>query len=339
MPAGIQITDQYDALLTTTLRKYRKKLVNNIFGPTHFLKWLMRARGNGKDIGTFDTVDGGYKIVEHLMYGKNTTFDWMATGYSEIDTTPQEGLTIAEFAWREIAGTITISRKEKRQNSGEAQMISLLKAKTQQAEMSARDKFSQALFANITASPAAALDSVLLHVSSAASTTTTGGVSGATYSWWRNHLQSVGAYSTNLENYMRTAKNTLSKWGSGIDCIVCTQTALEYYESLGITLKRFPVVRNEKAELDLGFEVFKYKGADMFFDFDFATNTPATGETMLFINSQFMRLVMDKESNFIVTDFIEPDNQTAYVAKLLCMANLTISNRAAHGILYGISAS
>ena len=91
--------------------------------------------------------------------------------------------------------------------------------------------------------------------------------------------------------------------------------------------------------MDLGFDVLKYKGADLFFDFDFATNTPATGESMICGSSKHIKLVMDKESNFITTDFIEPENQTAKVAKVLAMGNLTIDNRASFGILHGITAS
>jgi hypothetical protein len=60
---------------------------------------------------------------------------------------------------------------------------------------------------------------------------------------------------------------------------------------------------------------------------------------MILLQSEHIRLVMDKETNFITTDTIEPENQTAYVAKILAMANLVIDNRAAFGLLHGIDAS
>lgn len=332
---GISVTDQYDALLTTTLRKYRKKLIDNIFEPMHFLKWLTKTRGKGKDVGTFDLYDGGHEIVEHLMYGKNSTIDFYS-GYDPLDTTPQEGLTIAKFKIRELGGTISISRREQRMNSGEAQMINLLKAKTQQAEMSIKDKISEKLFADITTEPTEDIDSILLLVSSTPTTTTCGGVSGETYAWWRNAQADCGAYGANLVSKMRTMYNDCTKSGTEPDAIVCTQTAIEYYESLGVPGKQFV---NDAKTADLGFQVLTYKGADMFWDPDFATDTPETGESMLFLSSKHIKLRTDKETNFITTEFIEPENQTAKVAKVLWMGNLTIDSRRAHGVLHGIDAS
>lgn len=332
---GISVTDQYDALLTTTLRKYRKKLVDNIFEPMHFLKWLTKTRGKGKEVGTFDLYNGGHEIVEHLLYGKNTTIDFYS-GYDTLDTTPQEGLTIAKFKVRELGGTISISRREQRQNAGEAQMINLLKAKVNQAEMSLKDKISQKLFADITSEPTSDIDSVLLLVSSSPSTTTCGGVSGVTYAWWRNQQADCGAYGTNMLAKMRTMYNDCQKSGSAPDALVCTQTAFEYYESFGVTAKQFT---NEQKSMDMGFEVLKFKGADLFWDPDFATNTPETGESILFLNSKHIKFCTDKETNFITTEFIEPENQTAKVAKVLWMGNLTIDARRAHGVLHGIDAS
>lgn len=325
---GISVTDTYDALLSTTLRNYSRKLRDNIFNSFPYLKWLL-----SKDRVQYE--DGGYQIVEHLLYGKNTTFK-SKSAYGVLDTTPQEGITVAIYDWKEIGGTISISRKEKRQNSGKQQLLNLLKAKINQAEMSCKDQFSAQLFANLSSEPATDLTPLLLICSNSPSTTTVGNVSGVTYAWWRNYAASVGAYGSNLTDKMRTAFNTTSAGGASFpDCVLCTQTAYEYYESLGETEKRFV---NEQRSLDLGFTVLQYKGADMFWDAAFATNTPATGESMAMLNSENIRLVIDKESDFVTTDFIEPENQTASVAKVLVMANQVCNNRRKLGLLYGITA-
>lgn len=334
---GITVSDQYDALLSTTLRNYRKQLINNILGPMRFLKWLMRARANGKETGTFDLQDGGYEIMQPVMYGTNSTFDFYS-GYETIDTTPQEGITVCRTRWAELGGTIAISRREQRQNSTKHQILNLLKAKVEQAEMSAKDKLNSKLFANISAEPATDINSILLFASNTPSTTTACGISGNTYSWWRNYQADVGAYATNLEDKMRVAVNTVGKWAP-VDFWLCTQTAYEYYESLGTSQKRFPMLSNEKATLDLGFDVLKYKGADLFFDFDFATATPVTGESMICGSSKHLKLIMDKERNFTTGDFVQPENQTAKVAIIDAMGNLFTNLRASLGLLHGIDAS
>ena len=51
------------------------------------------------------------------------------------------------YEWRELGGTISISRKEERQNSGEAAIIGLLKSKIMQAEMSMREEINRQLVA------------------------------------------------------------------------------------------------------------------------------------------------------------------------------------------------
>lgn len=327
--AGISVTDTYDALLSTTLRNYSRKLRDNIFNAFRFLKWL-------KAKGRVQYEDGGTYIMEHILYGKNTTTK-AYSGYEALDVTPQDGVTMAQYNWREYGGTIAISRAEKRKNSGKHRLLSLLDAKTQQAESSLQDTITTDLFANISSTPSKAIDGIFLHASNTPSTTTLGSISGATYVWWRNYQQSVGAYANNLESYMRTGFNSVSSGGADYpNCVLCSQTAYEYYESLGVGGKRFV---DDQKSMDLGFEVLKFKGADMFWDAGIASNVPATGESMIILNSKAIHLVIDKESDFIITDFIEPDNQTAYVAKILAMLNLVTNRRASLGLLYGISAS
>ena len=81
---GISVTDQYDALLSTTLKNYSRKLRDNIFNGFPTLKWL-RSKGR------VQMEDGGTHIIEHLLYGTNTTFA-SYSHYGTIDTTPLAAL-------------------------------------------------------------------------------------------------------------------------------------------------------------------------------------------------------------------------------------------------------
>lgn len=95
---GISVTDVYDALLSTTLKSYSRQFRDNIFNKFTFLKWLT-AKNRVKH------EDGGTHIVEHLLYGKNTTIKAYAD-YESLDTTPQEGVTIALYNWIPVASGI-----------------------------------------------------------------------------------------------------------------------------------------------------------------------------------------------------------------------------------------
>lgn len=56
------LTDQYDALLTTTARNYMPRLRDNVTKSSKYIAWLQdrdRLRG----------VDGGERVQVPLMYG------------------------------------------------------------------------------------------------------------------------------------------------------------------------------------------------------------------------------------------------------------------------------
>jgi len=126
----MSITDTYNALLTTTLRAYRPKMVDNITRGLPLLWWLT-------DKGRKRTQDGGHSIVVPLMYGTNSTVKAFE-GYDTLDVTPQDGITAAIYYWKNISASITISRDEERKNSGQYKLIDLLETKTMQAEKAMR---------------------------------------------------------------------------------------------------------------------------------------------------------------------------------------------------------
>mgnify|MGYP003149569457 CR=1 FL=1 len=83
--APSQNTINYDALLTTTLFKYRPTMVDNIFKDSVFLASL-------REMGGVEMQNGGERIAQPLMYGTNNTVKSYAN-YQTLDTTPQEGIS------------------------------------------------------------------------------------------------------------------------------------------------------------------------------------------------------------------------------------------------------
>src|SRR5690349_22170622 len=119
----------FDTLASTTLKNYRRQLADNITG--HNVLWYML-----KEKGFVREEDGGTTIVEPLLIGRNTTVK-SYKGYDVIDTTPQTGITAAEYEWKQIAGSVTISGEEEFKNMGsKTRILSLLESKIQQLELS-----------------------------------------------------------------------------------------------------------------------------------------------------------------------------------------------------------
>src|SRR5262245_48482818 len=127
------------SLTTTTLQLIRKRMADNIFKANPLGAWFLMK-------GRVKIENGGKRIDEPLIYATNKTVK-AYKGYDRLDVTPTEELTTAQFSWRQIAGTISLSGLEDLQNSGEQQVFNLLKAKIKIADMSLRQFFAEKLLA------------------------------------------------------------------------------------------------------------------------------------------------------------------------------------------------
>ena len=350
-------TTYYDALFTTTLMAHRRTMVDNIFKEKAFLAYLKMA-------GAKSTQDGGERVAIPLMYGDNDT---VAThgGYSLIDTTPQEGMTTAFCEWAEIAGSISISRREQRQNSGEGRLLNLLEKKTEQAQMTMAEKLNndmvQGTVNTATFVPDQAEDGTygvlpLGYWFPKANGTdpVAGGNCGniaRSNPWWR-HRTAIGdtgtaetgnSFALNITTYagMKVALRRLYYYcargtGGAPDLGILDQVTYETYEN---ALDQSVRYMNTKMA-DMGFDNIKLKGATLLWDEqvpDVEAGTVAiTKGTAWLLNTKFYGLMVDSETDIVTTPFIEPENQTAKTAKVLFMGNTWVSNMRKHGVLYAL---
>jgi hypothetical protein len=228
--AGLSETRTWDAVLTTTLANYREKLIDNIFDDYPFLSWINGKLGRamrGQNDNVKRVIDGGESIVEHLLYETNSTVD-SYSGYEQVDVTPQEGMTIARYNWKQYSAAISISGLERRQNMGEARMLNLLEAKAQQAEMSLRDRMSQNSFGDGTGNGGKDLTGLDALIST---TTTVGGLAPGTFTWWQASVNaSGGSFAAGGVDAMRTKFNDVSFGNDKPDAIFTDQTTFERYE-------------------------------------------------------------------------------------------------------------
>ena len=355
--APSQNTIYYDALLSTTLMAYRKTLYDNIFKDSAFLAYLRMSDCIVKQ-------NGGERAAMPLMYGKNETVK-VHGGYEVINTTPQDGLTTAFYEWAEIAGSITISRKEERQNAGEGRLLNLLEAKTKQAEMSMREALNAGLLLG-TVSSSTFIENTSLNGSKGLiplpmflrklnatdpTSGSIGNISGASNSWWRHHTGYVNNetvtgqdFKLNISTYkgwhtaLRRMYNYCSRGSGGPpDLVVMDQVSHETYENALDDKIRYG---NTKMA-DMGFDNIKLRGATCLWDEqvpDIYTGTAGiTVGTAFFVNTDFYKLIIDSETDIITTPFVEPENQTAKTAKVLFMGQACVSNMRKHGVIGGVS--
>ena len=144
--------------------------------------------------------------------------------------------------------------------------------------------------------------------------------------WWRNQQTAGGAFSISDMNTM------YNDCGDGVDppnFLLSGQTVFEYYENSQVGQIRYA----DSRMADAGFDNMLYKQKPWIYDDNIGTT-----DALYFLNSKYLYLCLKTGADFRTTDFIEPDNQAAKVAKILLMGQLVSDNRRRLGVLTAITA-
>ncbi len=311
-----------DTELSLTLHNRRAEVIDNIFQGTPFLYALSRMGGT-------KTVDGGLEMVTPIRMSKNSTAGSFQN-YDILDTTPQNNETSTRYEPTGEYATISISWMEEKKNRGRGRLLNLLDQKIDDATDSLRDKLNIHL---LQAQPSAgskdpnSITELIDEAPSAdpARTSAIGNIGNAN-TWWRNKATSGGAFSV---ADMNTMFNDVSDGSDFPSFLLTGQTPYEYYENSQVGQIRYQDTRMA----DAGFPSLAYKNVPLLWD-------PQIGNTdeIYFINTKYYKLCTYQEGDFVTTDFVEPDNQAAKVAKILWMGNATCDNRRRCGTLHGITA-
>jgi hypothetical protein len=307
------VNANYDALLTTTLANYRDTLEDNISREVGLWSYLSR-----KD--RIKTKDGGHKIVIPLLYGKNSTSASYSM-YETLDTDPQDGISAAEYPWKSHAVSISIAGLEEAMNSGENEVIDLLEAKIQQAEMSAADDFATMFASDGTGNSAKDFLGVAALVGDEASdVTVVGGIDATTAGneFWRSHVNRTVEVLSLAR--MGTAFNAASRGSNQPDGVFSGGTLYEKHVSLLQPIQRISDPKTGEA----GFRNILFMGAPHVADA--ALETLEVG-SVYFLNSKFLGITKLKDVWLKNGPFQKPTNVDARIAQITSYANMWISNR------------
>lgn len=311
----------YDDIFTTTLEKRSRKLADNVSKNNALLSRLSAK-------GKIRTIDGGSKILEELEYGEGDMF-WYG-GYDQINYTPKQLFTSAEYALKLCAVPVAISGEDKLKNSGKEQMINLFEKRIENAEKTMKNKLSAALYGDGTGSSGKEIGGLRLLVADAPETGVVGGIDRASNEFWRNQSVSAAVTSENIlakmdEIYLKCCRGTDKP-----DLIVADNVMYSAYEQALQPNQRFTDPKMAEA----GFTSLKFKGADVVFDGGQGGACPS--KHMYFLNTDYIYLRPHKDRNMTV---IGGDrmaiNQDALYRIIGWAGNLTMSNAALQGVLIG----
>jgi hypothetical protein len=314
----------FSELVTTTFRKHQKELNDAVSNNNALLRRLY-------DRGQVKHLDGGLTIVEPLEYAENGTYQ-RYSGYDILDIGASDVMTSAEFAWRQIAISITASGEDLRKNSGDSRIINLVKSRMKNAIHTFKNNFSVDLYSDGT------LPNQINGLQALVADTglgTVGGINASTWAFWRNKVQSAAA-PIQGGGAVTVSETTIEKqimlplWLEMVrgsdkpDLIVADNNYYMHFEASQLSLKRY----TESGSKTAGFPSLKYKTADVIYD----GGSGIPDDHMYFLDTNNLYLVAHKDADMDMMPEVGSYNQDAVVKTILWMGNLAVSNRARQGV-------
>lgn len=314
----------FTELVTTTFRKHRKDIVDNISRNNAFYERMM-SKGRKR------IEDGGLTIAAPLEYAMNGTYQ-RYSGYDLLNVQASDVLSAAEFAWKQIALNVVASGLELRINSGDAKLINLVKTRLRNAIKTFKNCFSADLYSDGTLpNQVSGLQALVAD----AGTGTVGGIDSSTWTFWRNIVQSAAAPlqggagitpgNTTMESLMLPLWLALTRGDDQPDLILTSNDYFTFYEQQQVSMKRY--TKDDTASG--GFVSLKYKKADVIYD----GGSGIPDAHMYFLNTDYMEVVVHKDADLQTLDEVSPFNQDAVVIPIIWMGNTVVTNRSLQGVI------
>lgn len=311
----VSANPDFDAIASSTLKNYMKSYEDNVFNALPLTDALSKGA---------KTYDGGATMVVPLMTAANSTFASFSM-YDSFSLTPQEGLSAAEYKFKNLGGIISISGEEKSKNAGSEQLINLLSSKFTQGELTANDVLNTMLYGDGTGNSGKNFDGLGIAIT----TSTWGGINPATggNAFWKPVIVDATADGDTVldTNEWRHAYNTASKGADRPDFGITTQELWEGYESSLIKQERHVNV----SSADERFQSIIFAGTKMYWDVACPTGTT------FFLNLKHLWLNKKAGEWMKAGKFIEPPDVDGVFAKIISRGNLVVDNRARHAKITG----
>lgn len=305
----------FTELVSTTFRKHRKEIKDNLSNRNALLKYIMKK-------GNYRTEDGGLTIAAPLDYTSNSTYqrysDWDTLNISASDV-----ISAAEYQWRQIAINVVASGRELRINSGDSRIINLSKARIKNAIRTFNNSFSSDLYSSGSlTNQVNGLQAIIADTN----TNTVGGIDASTWAFWRNTVIDASVLGVTTSATTIEGSLMLPAWlavdrgpDDQTDLIVMDNTYYQYFENSQTSIKRY--MDSDKASG--GFVTLKYKNADVMYD----GNSGIPSSHAYFINTNYLELVVHQDADLEIMDDMRPINQDGSVIPILWMGNLICTNR------------
>lgn len=303
----------YDQLSSITKKYYVPKMVDAIFDSDPLLKRY-------KEKGSYKKINGGTSVMMPLNYALTTAAGWYS-GADTLSTTDNDQITAAEYQWKQCYANISISRSDELQNSGDAQVVDLVKSKVEIAEKTLADYLQGGLYHSGSTAKSIVGTGLFLSASN-----TVGGIAQGTYSWWQAQVDS--STTTLSLAAMQTIWNSCTINNKSPTVIMATRANYNRYWALLQPQQRFV----DSKTADGGFQNLLFHGAPMI------VGSKVPSGHIQFLNEEHLKLFVHKDEDMRFEPFQKPVNQNVKVAKIYWMGAHGTDNCRMLGALTAIAA-
>lgn len=316
----------YSEILATTLKFYADEITDNVSNQVAFYNECNKR-------GKIKLIDGGETIVISLEYAENGTYQ-RYSGWETLDVSPTDVISAANYDWKQIAISVSMSGLELLKNSGKERIFNLMEAKVENAKHTFANNFSTDLYSAGTASGGKQIGGLQAAIPDDPTTGTYGNINRATWTFWQSKLYDFSvdgatAGPSTILHAMNTLYLRLATDKARPSAIYADNVFFGYYEESLQAIQR--ITSAEKGQS--GFDSYAYKhNIPVYFDGGLGGACPASH--MYFVDHSKTYLVVHKERN------MEPLGADRYavdqdgVVKIMGWAgNLCVSNMRNQGVI------
>ena len=326
-------------ILSSTLRVLAEREVDNLYKNVPFLNEVRNSGG-------VEVIDGGSKIDRALILAEHSSITQLSSGYEAVNLAVADALKNASYEFCDFVAPVVITKKEELSNRGERAIISIVEARMKSVMGMLQREFETQIVANGstvltelntlfgTADASASNTGFLEALAYGSQANTVGGLDKGTYTTFNNQVSAAGGtfattgpVSVMTDLYIEC--QNFSPMGTP-NLILASPASYKLYKDALFAKERYM----PEDTLDGGRLALAFAGAKMYVDpFLPAGAVGANQISMYFLNTEFIKLVVDSDANFAVGEFEHISGYASRAAHIMCRCQIITDHLGSQGIV------
>ena len=325
-------------ILSSTLRIVKDQEVDNLFKSTPLLEHI-RSKGGVEE------VDGGSTVDRPLILAEHSSITQLSTGYEPVSLAVADAMRNASYNFCSFVAPIVITRVEELANKGDRAIVKIAEARLKSVMGMLKREFEKQTIAGSSAvltdmstlngtvfGGAGSTTGFFENVAFGSGTNTVGGISKTAFptAYQNQRTDAGGALSiadlTDLYIQCQIFSPT-----SAPNLILSSPNMYKAYKQL-LFAQEFYM---KETVLDGGRLALAFNGAMMYVDPFLPVTISAVPATIsaYFLNTDYLKLVVDKDANFELSDFEHVSGYASRSAQIMTRAQLVVDHLACQGLL------